>query len=88
MTLEAPTHGPCAPVQAGALTLTDLKEDYMEDWQRLSSMMLLDSFWKATIGRKVCLDGDDDDDDQDDGDDGNDDHELLRRVAWLVCVTT
>ena len=49
MTLEAPTHGPCAPVQAGALTLTDLKEDYMEDWQRLSSMMLLDSFWKATI---------------------------------------
>jgi len=42
-------------VEQGVLTLTDLKEDYMEDWQRLSSMMLLDTFWKATIGRKVLI---------------------------------
>ena len=42
-------------VGRGALTLTDLGDDYMEDWQRLSSMMLLDVFWKAAIGRKVLI---------------------------------
>ena len=40
---------------AAARTLTDLGDDYMEDWQRLSSMMLLDVFWKAAIGRKVLI---------------------------------
>lgn len=37
------------------LTLTDLGDDYMEDWVRLSSMMLLDVFWRATIGEKVLV---------------------------------
>ena len=38
-----------------SLTLTDLGDDYMEDWVRLSSMMLLDVFWRATLGEKVRL---------------------------------
>ena len=42
-------------IGAGVMTLTDLKEDYMEDWQRLSSMMLLETFWRATIGQKVLI---------------------------------
>jgi len=39
----------------GELTLTDLGDDYMEDWVRLSSMMLLDTFWRATRGEKVLV---------------------------------
>ena len=38
-----------------SLTLTDLGDDYMEDWVRLSSMMLLDVFWRATLGEKVLV---------------------------------
>ena len=40
-------------LSAGTLTLTDLGDDYMEDWQRLSSMMLLDVFWQSVVGRKA-----------------------------------
>lgn len=40
---------------AGAITFTDLKSDYMEDWQRLSSMMLLDTFWQSVVGEKVLV---------------------------------
>ena len=38
-----------------SLTLTDLGDDYMEDWVRLSSMMLLDVFCRATLGEKVLV---------------------------------
>ena len=34
-------------VALNAITFTDLGSDYMEDWQRLSSMMLLDNFWQS-----------------------------------------
>lgn len=34
-------------VSLKAITFTDLGSDYMEDWQRLSSMMLLDTFWQS-----------------------------------------
>ena len=39
----------------GAITLTDLGSDYMEDWQRLSSMMLIDNFWEAVVGAKALV---------------------------------
>uniref|UniRef100_A0A7S0Q2W2 DUF5672 domain-containing protein n=1 Tax=Coccolithus braarudii TaxID=221442 RepID=A0A7S0Q2W2_9EUKA len=39
----------------GELTLTNLGTDYMEDWQRLSSMMLLAEFWRACVGKKVLI---------------------------------
>ena len=56
---HGPTNGPKLRhlfsdlLSAGSLTLTNLGDDYMEDWQRLSSMMLLDVFWKAVVGRKA-----------------------------------
>ena len=58
---HGPTNGPklrelfADLVRADAITFSDLGSDYMEDWQRLSSMMLLDVFWKAAIGRKVLI---------------------------------
>ena len=33
----------------------DLGSDYMEDWQRLSSMMLIDSFWEAVNGEVALV---------------------------------
>jgi hypothetical protein len=51
---HGPTNGPklkqlFAPLRdAGAITFTDIGSDYMEDWQRLSSMMLIDNFWEVT----------------------------------------
>ena len=61
---HGPTNGPqlgalfasqIAAKGAARLTLTDLGDDYMEDWVRLSSMMLLDVFWRATLGEKVLV---------------------------------
>jgi hypothetical protein len=40
---------------AGAITFTDIGSDYMEDWQRLSSMMLIDNFWLSVVGRKALV---------------------------------
>ena len=38
-----------------AITFTDLGSDYMEDWQRLSSMMLIDTFWESVVGSKALV---------------------------------
>ena len=37
------------------ISFTNIGSDYMEDWQRLSSMMLLDVFWQAVDGQKVLV---------------------------------
>ena len=39
----------------GQISFTDLGSDYMEDWQRLSSMMLIDSFWEAVNGEVALV---------------------------------
>ena len=40
---------------AHQISFTDIGSDYMEDWQRLSSMMLLDVFWESINGRKILV---------------------------------
>ena len=58
---HGPTNGPklkelFAPLAAkGGITFTDLGSDYMEDWQRLSSMMLIDNFWESVVGKKALV---------------------------------
>lgn len=37
------------------ITFSELHSDYMEDWQRLSSMMLLEVFWRSVVGEKVLV---------------------------------
>lgn len=55
---HGPTNGPklrglfASLIAEGAITFTDLGSDYMEDWQRLSSMMLVDNFWESVLGAK------------------------------------
>lgn len=44
-----------AEISSGALSLTDLGDDYMEDWVRLSSMMLIPTFWEAVRGKKALV---------------------------------
>ena len=42
-------------VAIDAISFTDLGSDYMEDWQRLSSMMLIDNFWESVRGEKALV---------------------------------
>ena len=57
---HGPTNGPklkglFADVPTDAITFTNLGSDYMEDWQRLSSMMLIDNFWESVVGNKALV---------------------------------
>ena len=39
----------------GRLTLTSVGSDSMEDWLRLSSLMLLADFWRACVAQKILI---------------------------------